>query len=110
MNKIPNYDITIKAGSDYAVDFAYEQDDGTPVSLAGWTAEAQLRDFPQMYYAHDFTCSADQDGIHLTMPHEETAEIRFDKGSYDVFIIPPDGSTRTKLIEGMAEILPEVTR
>ena len=109
-DKVPNYDITIRAGGDYAIDFSYERDDGGVISMSGWTVKAQLRDFPQEYYAYDFTCSADSSGIHLTMGHAVTSKISFSQGCYDVFITAPDQSVRDKLIKGMAEIIPEVSR
>ena len=104
------FDITIKAGANYAVDFVYEEDDGTPVSVEGWTAEAQLREFPEARDKHDFVCTADADGFHLTMSHDETSKIGYTRGVYDVFIIAPDSSVRERLIQGRAMIIPEATR
>lgn len=110
MKKPITFDITIKAGSDYKVDFSYEEDDGTVISVVGWGVEAQLREFPEAFDKHDFVCTADADGFHLTMSHEETAKIGYTRGVYDVFITAPDNSVRDKLISGRAYIIPEVTK
>ena len=107
--KIPVYDITIKAGRDYAIDFDYTDDDEVSVDMTGWTVEAQIREFAEAINAIAFTGTADQDGIHLTMDADTTAQLRFAKGVYDVFITDNSG-TRSPLIEGHVTVIPEVTR
>lgn len=103
------YDITIDAGADYQIDFFYEDDDGTVISAEGWTCEAQLREYPESDEYQTFSCSADEDGFHLTIGHSISQNIGYTKGCYDVFIIDPDGE-RTKLSKGRAFILPRTTR
>lgn len=103
------YDITVKAGSDYAIDFDYTDDDETSVDVTGWTVEAQIREYPESSYAVDFTGSADEDGFHLTMDAGTTGLLRFMRGVYDVFITDGTG-IRSKLIEGHVTVIPEVTR
>lgn len=111
MNKVPEYEITIHAGVDYAIDFAYEDDNDNVVSAEGWTIEAQLRDYKEAANAFEFECSSDEEGFHLRMDRETTGQINFKNGVYDVFITTPDGSIRDKLIMGTALIYtPEVTR
>lgn len=109
MNETPVYDLTIKAGSFYSIDFDYTDDDEVSVDVSGWTAESQIRQFAESLNSVAFSCSADATGFHLTMDEETTRELRFARGVYDVFI--DDGSgTRAKLIEGHVTVLPEVTR
>ena len=103
------YDITIQAGSDYAIDFSYEEDDGTVIPVTGWGVEAHLREFPESNDNHVFAGTADAYGFHVTMDHTETSKISYTLGAYDVFIIPPCGG-REKLIYGKAHIIPEVAR
>ena len=105
----PIYDITIKAGANYQIDFDYTDDDEVSVDVSGWTAEAQIRQYAESLYAVAFSCSADENGFHLTMDPGQTAKLKFARGVYDVFIT--DGNnTRAKLIEGHVTIVPEVTR
>ena len=108
--KVPVYDITIKAGADYTIDFTYAEDDETPIDLTGWTAEAQLRETDTAPDAVDFSCSVDSAGVHLELDHDETAALRYAVGCYDVFITDPGGTSRTPLIRGQALIVPGVTR
>ena len=110
MNEPIEFELTIKAGADYAIDFSYEEDDGATVDVTGWQVESQLRGFPEAFDAHDFESSADSEGFHLRMNHEETSKISFTRGAYDVFITAPDNSVRDKLIYGRARIIPEVSR
>ena len=62
----PIYDITIKAGANYQIDFDYTDDDEVSVDVSGWTAEAQIRQYAESLYAVAFSCSADENGFHLT--------------------------------------------
>ena len=104
------YNITIKRGADYTVDVIVAEDDEAPIDLSGWTAEAQVREFPESNEAESFTCSVDVAGIHLTMPRSTVDRLGYTQGKYDLFITDPDNSSRTRLIHGIAYVIPEVTR
>lgn len=104
------HDLTIKVGEDYAVDMVYAEDDETPVSVSGWTVEAQVRQYEQDYDYVPFTCTADATGFHLTMAKEVTRKLTYTRGTYDVFVTDPDNTARSKLVEGRVYIIPEVTR
>ena len=110
MNEIPKYDLTIKQGEEYSVDFIYAQDDETPVDVTGWTIESHLRQYPHSADYFPFTCSADSTGFHMAMDDAITDQITFTKGVYDVFITDPEISKRTPLIYGQATIIPRTTR
>lgn len=74
-----------------------------------WEAEAQLRSFPDHFDAFPFGCVVDAEGIHLKMSRSVTAELKFARGAYDVFVLTPEGK-RVKLIQGMVRVIPDVTR
>ena len=103
------YDITIKAGVDYSIDFDYTDDDEVSVDVSGWTVESQIREYPEAINHIDFTGTADSTGFHLTMDGDTTSRLHFAMGVYDVFITDGNG-TRAKLIEGHVKVIPEVTR
>ena len=103
------YDITIKAGVDYSIDFDYTDDDEVSVDVSGWTVESQIREFPEAITYIGFTGTADEHGFHLTMDSSTTSKLHFATGVYDVFITDQLG-IRAKLIEGHVKVLPEVTR
>ena len=98
------YDITIFAGTNYTIDFAYTEDDETPVSMRGWYAEATLRDFPESPDGIDFICTADALGIHLALTPSQTRDIGYRMGVYDVFVTTPDNNESIKLVKGRAYI------
>ena len=106
---ILEHDLTIKAGSEYIVDLVYADDDEQPVDVSGWSVESQIRNAADNFRSYPFTGTADEEGFHLTMSEVETRALRFAHGVYDVFITDPDGK-RWPLIQGSAEIIPEVTR
>jgi hypothetical protein len=103
------YDLTIKAGDNYSVDFDYTDDDEVSVDVSGWTVESQIREYPEAINAIAFTGTADASGYHLSMDAETTRKLRFAQGVYDVFITDGSG-IRSKLIEGHVTVIPEVTR
>ena len=110
MNEIPKHDIKIKQGGDYSIDFIYTDDDENPIDLTNWTIFSHIRQTPQSYDYFPFTCSADENGIHLSLSKELTDEITFSKGFYDVFITDPNNEKRTPLIQGEVTIIPRSTR
>ena len=103
------YDITIKAGADYSIDFDYTDDDEVSVDVSGWTVESQIREFPEAITYIGFTGTADENGFHLAMDDQTTSRLHFARGVYDVFITDGNG-IRAKLIEGHVTVIPEVTR
>ena len=109
MNEAVRFDITINPGADYAIDFQPIEDDETPISVSGWSADAQLREFPESMDHIDFTCTSDSTGFHLTLSKDETAKIPYTRGYYDVFITDPDNG-RTRLVHGRAIVRPRATR
>ena len=110
MNNVIEHDIEIDCGADYQMDLEFRNDNDDLISMTGWTVEAQLRDFAQAAEAIDFTCTANSSGITLTLPHTKTSGIGYIRGNYDVFLTDPDNSCRSKLMQGTAVIVPEVTR
>ncbi len=110
MNKDLIYDLTIKQGEDYSIDFIYAEDDNTPVDLTGWTIESVIREYPEAYDRIDFFCTSDSEGIHLYLGHDSTNLLTYSKGYYDVFITDPDNERRTPFITGRVSIIPRVAR
>ena len=76
---------------------------------SNWNLDAQLREFPEAFDYFEFMFELDGDGIHMMMPRETTEMITYIRGCYDVFITNSDG-IRTKLIQGAARIIQQVTR
>ena len=98
------YDITVYAGANYTLDMAYIDDDENPIDMSGWYVEATLREFAECADGIDFFCISDSDGVHIFLTSEQTGELGYSLGEYDVFITDPDNTTRVKLIKGKARI------
>ena len=104
MNDVLIYNLTIDHGSDYSVHFRFEDDDDTPISLAGWTVEATLREFPECHVGIDFLPIADSEGIHLYLSSTDTENLGYQYGVYDVFITTPDNNCRVQIVTGRTHI------
>ena len=109
MSEAIKFDISINTATDYTIDFSPTEDDETPIDMTGWTAEAQLRQYPEAIDYLDFVCTADENGFHMSMDHDTTALITYSRGHYDLFITDPD-NRREKLAMGRAYIYPRTTR
>lgn len=158
-DRVPQYNITIHAGTDYQIDLSLVADDDTEITdygayifdevlndgtgsevdednemylpseedwtaigdtliyigseeiiIGGWRIEAQLREYPESSDHFDFGNWMDQDGYHLTLSHNETKDIPFTQGVYDVFIENVETGIRSKLLYGNANIIRRTAR
>lgn len=104
-------DIIIECGADFSLYFLVRDSENALVDLTGAVVSAHLREYAeaQDYFAFTATHNGAGGKVTLTMPHEDTAEIGYTRGVYDVFIDFPD-ETRLKYLWGNVEIDPEVTK
>lgn len=110
MKETPRHDIGIQPGSDYLIDFSYQEDDGTPVDVSAWTAESQIREYPEARDFLGFVCESDSTGFHLSLSAEDTKKLTFSRGVYDIFITDPDNTNRVKLVQGRVFVMRDTTR
>ncbi len=111
MNEIiKQHDIVFKTGEDFSLSFTWLDGEGNKKSLVNKTVYAQLRESPESGDYFDFICSHTGAGgeITLSLTHEQTSEISFSKGVYDVFV--SDGTTDIPILSGNVFIIPSVTR
>lgn len=110
------YNIVIDQGADWFFNVTYDQPDGTPVNLTGYTAAMQLRSYPNAPQAvltlttdAGITIDAEAGTLALHATNEQTAAV--DEGSYyyDLEITAPGTGVITRLIQGQAEVSAEVT-
>ena len=104
------YDIEIECGADFALSFVIRDDGGSLVNLADAVITAQLREYAEAQDYIDFTAVHNSAGgkITLTMAHEDTANISYTQGVYDVFVTL-DGTTE-KVVYGDVTVYPNVTK
>jgi hypothetical protein len=112
------YNVVIDQGADWFLDVTYDNPDGTPVNLTGYTAALQLRSLPTDSTAVlSLTTGA---GITITGAtglvsiHATATQTRaIDEGVYyyDLEISSNNNpAIVTRLIQGQAEVSAEVTR
>jgi hypothetical protein len=110
------YNVAIDQGADWFLNVTYDNPDGTPVNLTGYTSALQLRSLPDDSVAVlSLTTGA---GITITgltgtvAIHATATQTRaIDEGIYyyDLEITSNTGVV-TRLIQGQADVSPEVTR
>lgn len=112
-----SYNTIIDQGADWFFNVTYDNPDGTPVNLTGYTAALQLRSLPTDATA--VLSLATGSGITITAItglvaiHATATQTRsIDEGIYyyDLEITSPGTSVVTRLIQGQVEVSPEVTR
>lgn len=113
------YNITIEQGSTFTLQLAYKTPAGAAVDLTGYSARMQVRET----YASDTPLLSLTDASGITLggaagtivieaSDESTAAIDTRQtiwGVYDLELVPPNGKA-IRLLQGAAEIRPEVTR
>lgn len=114
-----SYNITIDQGADFFIDINYDNPDGTPVNLTGYSAAMQVRSLPS---SPDTVLSLNSDvggGITITpltglvSVHATATQTRaIDEGTYyyDLEITDDYTDIVTRLVQGQAIVSAEVTR
>ena len=110
------YNTVIDQGADWFINFQYEQPDGTPVNLTGYTAALQVRTSPLAKTAvltldtnAGLTITANTGTIAAHATAAQTAVITNGKYSYDLEITSNVGIV-TRLVQGTIEVSPQTTR
>ena len=111
------YNIVIDQGADWFFNVTYDQPDGTPVNLTGYTAAMQLRSYPNAPTAvltletgDGITIDPLVGTLELHATNTQTAAIDEGNYYYDLEITAPGTGVITRLIQGIAEVSAEVTR
>lgn len=110
------YNVTIDQGADWFLNVTYDNPDGTPINLTGYTGALQLRSLPDDSVA--VLSLSTGSGITITgatglvaIRATATQTRAIDEGIYyyDLEITSTTGVV-TRLIQGQADVSPEVTR
>ena len=105
-------ELTVEQGASYSTTVTVNGSNGSPTNLTNYTAAAQLRKSYYSSTATDFTVSiSDAAGGEITMAlsSANTANLTPGRYVYDLLITSP-ASVKTRVVEGIATILPSVTR
>jgi hypothetical protein len=113
------YNVEIDQGADWFLNVNYDNPNGTPVNLAGYSAALQLRSYPDASTAVLSLTSSIGGGIVITAAtgvvaiHATATQTRaIDEGTYyyDLEITDTFTGIVTRLIQGQAVVSAEVTR
>ena len=105
-------ELTLEQGASYSTTVTVNGSNGSPTNLTNYTAAAQLRKSYYSSTATDFTVSisnAAAGEISMTLTAANTANLTPGRYVYDLLITSP-ASVKTRVVEGIATILPSVTR
>lgn len=111
------YDILIEQGATYQMNLIWKDSAGAPINLTGYSARMQLR---QTYKSTtplvsltnttgDIVLGGALGTIDVTISATKTAAIGVRSAVYDLELVNPSGFV-TRLVQGDAEISPEVTK
>jgi hypothetical protein len=105
--------IVIDQGADFSTTITVTDDAGDVVDLTGYTSSGQIRKHYTSNTSFDFTMAfgvpRSTGQLTLSMGRAVTSTIEAGRYVYDVEITS-SANTRSRLVEGIATITPEVTR
>jgi hypothetical protein len=105
-------EINIEQGASFSTTVTVNGADGSPTNLTSYTAAAQLRKSYYSTTANNFTVSVTSPAggiLTMTMTAANTANLTPGRYVYDLLITSPT-NVKTRVVEGIATILPSVTR
>lgn len=102
--------LVIDQGATFSTDLSLTDESGDALQLSGYTANSQLRKWYTSANAVAFSTSINVDSgvISLSLTANQTANLASGRYVYDVEIT--DGSTVSRVVEGIVTITPNVTR
>jgi len=105
--------IVIDQGTDFSTTLTVTDDNGTAVDLTGYTANGHIRKHYTSTTATPFTVAFTSPRttgkLTISLSRTVTANIESGRYVYDVEITSA-ANTRSRLVEGIATVTPEVTR
>ena len=104
--------IFIDQGADFTTTVTVTDANGDAVSLAGYSAAAQIRKSHSSSTSTAFTASisnASGGEITITLSDTQTAALEAGRYVYDV-LITASGGDKTRVVEGQVTVNPSVTR
>lgn len=103
--------IVIDQGADFEVAINITDANTTPISLEGYTGQAQLRKYFTSSRVYDFDVRVvpETGEVVLAMSAETSSAITAGRYLYDCIIVAEDG-TISRIVEGIVTINPKITR
>lgn len=105
-------ELNVEQYSDFSTTINVEDSQGAAVNLSGYTAASQVRKSYYSSTANNFTVSVTGTAngeLTISMSSANTANLSPGRYLYDVVITAPAG-TKTRVVEGIVNVLPGVTQ
>lgn len=102
----------VDAGADYSTIITVAATNGQPLNLTGYSVASQMRKSYSSSTVYNFTSSlydAANGKVRLQLNNTQSSAIPAGRWLYDVEITSPSG-TKTRVIEGIVTVTPEITR
>jgi hypothetical protein len=104
--------IVIDQGSTFSVTFDLTDENGDPLNLVGYTANAQLRKHYSSTNSVVFTCTSSgaNGNVTLSLTANQTNTIIAGRYVYDVELTENVSNNVSRIVEGIVTVTPQVTR
>jgi hypothetical protein len=102
----------VDAGTDYSTIITVAATNGQPLNLTGYSVASQMRKSYSSSTVYNFTSSlydAANGKVRLQLSNTQSSAIPAGRWLYDVEITSPSG-TKTRVVEGIVTVTPEITR
>jgi hypothetical protein len=106
-------ELFLEQGATFNTTITLDDVSGAPMNLVGYTAASQMR---KSYYSSNASATfsittGDANGtITMNMTSANTANIYPGRYVYDVYITSTVGISRVRVLEGIVNVLPQVTK
>lgn len=105
--------LDIDQGSDFTATIDLENDDGTPMDISGMQIYSQFRKSYNSSTAYSFVCQIEnalQGKFSLKLSGITSSTIKPGRYLYDVEMINPLANVKSRVVEGILTINPEITK
>lgn len=103
--------LVVDQGSTFSADLSLKDENGDPLLLSGYTANSQIRKwYTSLNPTATFTATINTFSavVTLSLTANQTSSITAGRYVYDVEI--SDGSSISRIVEGIVTVTPQVTR
>ncbi len=102
--------IVIDQGTTFSTSYTFTDDNDDPINFSTYTGASQMRKSYSSTTAHEFTVGLTSNGvITLGMSANTTSAITAGRYLYDLEVTDISG-VRSRLVEGIVTVTPEITR
>jgi len=103
--------LVIDQGSTFSTDLNLTDENGDPLSLTGYSANSQVRKwYSSSNVSATFTTSVNTATAIITLSLTANQTSNLDSGRYVYDVEITDGTTVSRIVEGIITVTPQVTR